>query len=353
LLDHNLDRHRQQSLQSAGSIVQSAHPDLVVSKYRLRQVAGIEVVRLKREQGHQTLAFTSRPFVFCGLPVRRPPANQLLYERRNGHFVLQITGHPEFGLPFGQDRLVPIFLATLAVRQQSQTIRFQSAAEMLDTFGMAKGGKEYRRLVAAFERILGATMFFGTDSLRPVAKVVHRARFNFLREARIWYDRDPDQCRQSGELDNVIVLSDEFYREILAHRVPTDLEAVKVLAAAPAVLDLFMWLAYCCYVAKGRESIPLFGDFGLAQQIGTVEYSRPPRFRSMLGQWLQTIKSPWPECPAEISRDGQSLIVDHSIAILSAEGEQRRGAISTWSGGATHSAVGRTRTLKPDDTPQS
>jgi hypothetical protein len=48
---------------------------------------------------------------------------------------------------------------TLAVRQQSQTIRFKSAAQMLDTFGMARGGKEYRRLVAAFERIFGATIF--------------------------------------------------------------------------------------------------------------------------------------------------------------------------------------------------
>jgi hypothetical protein len=60
-------------------------------------------------------------------------------------------GHPDFGLPFGQDRLVPIFLATLAVRQQSQSIRFSAAAEMLETFGMAKGGKEYRRLAAGFE----------------------------------------------------------------------------------------------------------------------------------------------------------------------------------------------------------
>jgi len=33
---------------------------------------------------------------------------------------------------------------------------------MLETFGMHKGGKEYRRLVAAFERIFGATIFFGT-----------------------------------------------------------------------------------------------------------------------------------------------------------------------------------------------
>jgi hypothetical protein len=100
----------------------------------------------------------------AALPVRRLPKDQVLYERRNGHFILQVTGHPEFGVPFGQDRLVPIFLATLAVRQKSQLIRFRTAAEMLESFGigMHTGGKEYRRLVEAFERIFGATIFFGT-----------------------------------------------------------------------------------------------------------------------------------------------------------------------------------------------
>ena len=161
----------------------------------------------------------------CGLPVRRLPKDQLLYERRNGNFVLQVTGHPEFGVPFGQDRLVPIFLATLAVRQKTQVISFRSAAEMLDSFGMHRGGKEYRRLVAAFERIFGATIFFGTDTLTGQAKVVQRSRFNFMSEAKIWYSRTPDR---STEFKNVIVLSDDFYQEVIAHPVPNDLEAVKV-----------------------------------------------------------------------------------------------------------------------------
>jgi hypothetical protein len=65
----------------------------------------------------------------------------MLSERRNGNFVLQITGHPDYGLPFGQDRVVPIYLATLAVRQQSQTIRFRTAAEMLETFGCTNAAK--------------------------------------------------------------------------------------------------------------------------------------------------------------------------------------------------------------------
>jgi hypothetical protein len=30
---------------------------------------------------------------------------------------------------------------------------------MLDTFGMQQGGSQYRRLVGAFQRIFGATIF--------------------------------------------------------------------------------------------------------------------------------------------------------------------------------------------------
>jgi hypothetical protein len=58
-----------------------------------------------------------------------------------------------------QDRLILIYLATLAVQHQSQTIRFRNASEMLDTFALNKGGREYRRLLSAFERIFGATIF--------------------------------------------------------------------------------------------------------------------------------------------------------------------------------------------------
>lgn len=303
-------------MESAGSILSRLHTDLTISKQKLEKINGIELVRLKREQANQTLCFSSRPFVLCGLPVRRLPNDQLLYERRNGNFILQITGHPQFGVPFGQDRIVPIFLATLAVQQKSQVIRFRSAAEMLETFGMHKGGKEYRRLVAAFERIFGATMFFGTDTLHAKAKVVHRSRFNFLREAQIWYNRAENQPVLSQEFENIIVLSDEFYQEVVAHPIPTDLEAVRLLASAPAVLDLFMWLVYRCFVAKREEQIPLFGDFGLTAQLGSVEYTRPRRFRAMLQQWLSTIHLVWPECPARICPDGRYLAVAPGKAIL-------------------------------------
>lgn len=295
-------------MQPVGSVLREKHPDLLVSKQRLRKVERIDLIRRDRDDGgFPLLAFTSRPFVLCGLPIRRPPAGQLLHERRNGNFVLQVTGHPEFGLPFGQDRLVPIFLATLAVRQKSQTVRFRSAAEILELFGMSKGGKEYRRLVAAFERIFGATIFFGTDHQSGTTRVVHRARFNFMREATIWY-------ADAGG-DNMITLSDEFYAEISAHPIPTNLDVVRLLAPTPGAMDLYVWLSYRCFTAKGSQSIPLFGPNGLAHQLGCVEYSRPRKFRQVLEGWLELVRACWPECPARLDvSEGRLLIQRANVA---------------------------------------
>src|SRR4051812_45404162 len=68
-----------------------------------------------------------------------------------------------------------------------------------------------------------------------------------------------------------------------------------------------MWLSYRCFIAKGEEIIPLFGSFGLCAQIGSAEYARPRRFRENLDKWLDTVRLLWPNCPAKINADGQSL----------------------------------------------
>ncbi len=277
-----------------GDLVRSEAPELLISKYRQRQMERIDLIRSDPERRGERLGFTSRPFVLCGLPFRRPPRDQLLFKRRNGKFKLQLTGHPEFGLPFGQDRLILIFLATLAVRQRSQILRFRSGSEMLDMFGMQKGGKEYRRLVAGIERIFGTTVFFTSESAETGARLFSRARFHFVRETHIWYDRGSVGDPVAGRRDNTIVLSDEFFREISKHPIPTDLEAVRLLAASPGALDFYLWLTYRSFTAKSSQLIPLFGPQGLQVQLGCQEYSRPRRFRAMLAQWLNMVA---PVCP--------------------------------------------------------
>jgi hypothetical protein len=302
-------------MERAGAILRRDHPGLLASKQKLRRLEAVECVRMKRDSASQHLGFASRPFILCGLPVKKPAAGILLHERRNGQFLLQVTGHPSYGLPWGQDRLVPIFLATLAIRQQNQTIFFPSAAEMLDNFGMQQGGSQYRRLISGFERIFGATIFFGSDTQREKAAVIHQARFNFMKEARIWYSRNPAQQGLPGDCQNLVVLSEEFYREIQSYPIPADLEAIKALSSSPAVLDLFMWLSYRCFTAKGEERVPLFGNLGLVNQLGSAEYVRPRKFRERLERRLDLIRTMWPECPARIAADGQAILIHRAQAI--------------------------------------
>jgi hypothetical protein len=95
-----------------------------------------------------------------------------------------------------------------------------------------------------------------------------------------------------------------------------DLEAAKVLSSSSAALDLFTWLSYRCFLAKGAERVPLFGNRGLVSQLGNVSYDRPRKFREKLEQWLDLIRTMWPECPARLSSDGGWLIVAPAAAIL-------------------------------------
>jgi hypothetical protein len=121
----------------------------------------------------------------------------------------------------------------------------------------------------------------------------------------------------SGKVENLIVLSQEFYNEIMDHPIPTNLEAAKALSSAPAALDLYTWLTYRCFSAKGEERVPLFGEFGLVNQLGIGGYGRPRKFREQLKQWLILVKTMWPECPARVSGDGGALMVGRANAIIS------------------------------------
>ena len=76
------------------------------------------------------------------------------------------------------------------------------------------------------------------------------------------------------------------------------------------------WLSYRCFTARGRERVPLFGEFGIVSQLGSADYARPRKFREKLEAWLKLVHAMWPECPAHVDHDGIALVVDRSLAVL-------------------------------------
>ena len=104
-------------------------------------------------------------------------------------------------------------------------------------------------------------------------------------------------------------MSDPFYREIDEHRIPIEREVVASLARPHGVLDFYVWLVWKSWTVNGRPiSIRLVAEHGLNEQLGTAEYAQPRLSRSKIRTWLRHVKSLWPECPAVLSTDGQSLM---------------------------------------------
>jgi hypothetical protein len=306
-----------------GDVIRAVVPELTpddgvtVSVRTLKGAEMVTAVRTERDAGKQKLAYNSRPFVLCGLPLRRPPKNVLLHVRRNGQFFLQVAGHPMWGLPFGQDRLIPIWLATIAKQQDSRVIRFRSGAEILEQFGLPNSGKVYRRLAEGFRRIFASTMFFGTETALKKEAVWDWTRFHYIDRLQLWFTKETNQQTLEGDdFVNQVQLSEAFWKELKAHPIPIEKSVIREFAQAPGLLDLYMWLSWRCYTAKGEVVIPLFGKYGLVSQLGMAEQS-PKRFRQTLRAWLERIRVFWPECPAYVSDEGDCFIVNHAKAVRS------------------------------------
>lgn len=71
-------------LEAAGGIASRLAGDLLISKQKLRQAESIRLVRMNREREAPNLGFAARPFVLCGLPIKRPAKGVLLHERVTG-----------------------------------------------------------------------------------------------------------------------------------------------------------------------------------------------------------------------------------------------------------------------------
>lgn len=143
--------------------------------------------------------------------------------------------------------------------------------------------------------------------------VLDWAKFRFFDCMRLWFHQGEGVAVGSGGDENSIVLSEAFYEETDQHRIPVEQKVVVALANAPGVLDLCLWLACKTWSLKGCSvRIPVFRRGGLAGRLGSIEYSERCFFRRKLANWLKEVRTFWPECPAHVSADGQSLLVSSS-----------------------------------------
>ena len=287
-----MKRHQteQGALTPAGELIPQILPNLALpeqtrpdsdsvvsfSRRTERRLEGALRIQKERIEQTQSIGYLARPFLLCGLPFKRPPRDQLIYRRINGDEILDIKADPEYGLPFGADIQVPIWATTKAVRNMQpdgtipRLVEFETAAEMLKTFGLPLDGRTYRRMQERFLRVFGATIQYGKKS----GERRQLGRVHYFDSMDLWFTRELDTPPLPGDdfKNNRLVLSEPFARDIERYHPPIELAAVAEWSDAPGQLYFYLWLVWRCYVATKQTSIPIFGPGGVKEQCGAQGY---------------------------------------------------------------------------------
>lgn len=287
-------------------------PDL--SPRRRRRIDGAIEAITRRNQAEQDVGFASRPFVLCNLPVRKPKST--IYVRTNGRFELRIECAEDKILPHGQDRLLLIYMATLAVQQKQRKINLGSAREILSLFGKDDSGKNYQRLMEGFERIFSSTITWKVEGHERGARFVDKARMLMVDRLKLWYEEEADGPANKG-YENEVTLSEPFFAEVTEHPIPVDMTVIRSLKDSPSDLDFYLWISWRAWNVRigSTVEIPLFGRSGIQSQLGS-EIASDRKFRQCVKKWVANTRAYWTEAPVKLSEDGNYLVLEHGKAVL-------------------------------------
>jgi hypothetical protein len=281
-----------------------------LSRQRVNEVDRLMEAHDARQDGDQELGIGLRSLFLCGLPLRS--LKEPVHLRTCGIYTLEILGNPKYGgVPYGQDRLLPIWIATAFVYlgcPEDNLIPFVYKRDILRTLGLSLAGVHYQRLHQGFLRFQHSLFTVSHQVQSPRGrKGLQVDSVPLLSGVRLW-DEDP---RNPDELDapHFVRLSTEWAREIREHPVPIDLQTVRALRTHPGALDFYQWQIWRSFTAKRCLRIPLTGKSGLFAQLGCLQDQPPKELRRRLKEWQALIKLGWRDCPNGLSKEGDAFLI--------------------------------------------
>lgn len=247
-----------------------------------------------RRTGQQALAFSPRDFVMFSLPHKRMASN--VFERRNGNYRFRIETGGGHVVPFGQDRLVPLWLATAfkaAGQPADNRIRFRAASDFLAAFQIAVDGGSTRTLMERFERWCNTKLTVFDESVSGRLLFRH---YHLIDAGQLWYQRQGN-TNQYTLWQNVLELHPKFADDLRSSTIPVDFETVVALRDMPGALDLYIWQAHRSWeLANHGATRPVAVPLALLRaQLGSQSPER--KAKQLIKRWQGVVKELWPRCP--------------------------------------------------------
>lgn len=252
------------------------------------------------------VAYLSRVTVQANLPYRDP--GRSTFQRRNGSFLLTLQAPPAIGLPYGRyPRLVLGWLGQEAVRTRSPKLRLGgSLTSFMEGLGLrASGGRHgpLHRFKDQAQRLFATTVSCSwTDSDE---RGTHRLEMGHRIASRslVWWASAREDAPPRAVVDGGwLVLSAEFFEELLAHPVPVDVRALHALQA-PLALDVYAWLTWRNSTLRRTLKISWSE---LAMQFGT-QTKRLRNFRAEFVKALARVRLVYPQ--ARVEATTEALVV--------------------------------------------
>jgi len=273
---------------------------------------------------NQGIGYLFRPLAICPFPAKQPKKvevtreemgikvktteHETLWARKNGKIRVEILANPKYGIPYGQDVLIILYLAMEARKQNSRALKLNFYRDFCRMFEInANDGRQYRKVQASLQRIRNSKYSWidGRDEHRE-----RELHYLFIDELDLFFDpKNPDQKPVWGE--QTIVLSERFWGEIITHKIPFNVESVRYLKGKPAHLNFYVWLSYRVWKiwndklsgsGDGTATIPYWGKTGLQKQLSS-RINRRNAYRAEVKKWLSAVREIWTDCPVEIEGD--------------------------------------------------
>ncbi|RME85933.1 MAG: pirin [Zetaproteobacteria bacterium] len=218
--------------------------------------AAVDIQFISPLEDH-SIGYVARALVAATLPHSCPHTRQ--WVRRNGPFVLTITALRTEGLPYGTiPRLVLCWMCTEAVRTQSRELLLgRSLSEWMARLGLVPTGGRWGTITRLHDQML--RLFSSAFSFSMTGEDGETAGRNITIASRYrlwWTNRAPGQ---RSLLPSEVVLSEEFFEEIVEHPVPLDMRALKALRRSPMALDIYAWLSWRMWRVKKPVLVPWQG----------------------------------------------------------------------------------------------
>ncbi len=254
------------------------------------------------------LGFVSRLIVTTTLPHSQPADNEFV--RHSGLYELSLLAPRSVGLPSGRyPRLVLAWIITEAVKRKTPRVllgrSFSSFAFRIGitpTTGPRGSLVQLRDQVHRLVNLNVAAIGHGAENPKyGLPPAFSGGGVRLFSKYLLWWDDPPP----SPDRPSFVLLSQEFFDEILAHPIPIDLEVLRRLRS-PLEMDVYMWLTYRSMRARRIQRPEPVSWEALEQQFG-ADYSELRMFRYNFLRALKKVLKIYPEAQITSSQHGLVL----------------------------------------------